>query len=266
MKVGIIGFGSIGTEVAKALIKGVENFSLTGIVSRSKENAKKRISQLKQEIMIYYLDDLIEKCDIIIDCAPKEAFKDIATTCIKNKKPLITVSGAGILENLDLEEMARKNNTQIILATGAILGLDALRAAAESKINSVKMITKKPPNALSSAPYVIKNKIDLNNLIEAKLIFQGTATEGARAFPANVNVAAAVGLAGIGADKTELQIWADPHLKRNTHKVEVDADSAIFEMSIQNVQSPENPGTGKITALSVIACLRGITSPFKIGT
>ena len=216
--------------------------------------------------MIYDLDDLIEKCDIIIDCAPKEAFKDIATTCIKNKKPLITVSGAGILENLDLEEMARKNNTQIILATGAILGLDALRAAAESKINSVKMITRKPPNALSSAPYVIKNKIDLNNLIEAKLIFQGTATEGARAFPANVNVAAAVGLAGIGADKTELQIWADPHLKRNTHKVEVDADSAVFEMSIQNVQSPENPGTGKITALSVIACLRGITSPFKIGT
>lgn len=216
--------------------------------------------------MIYDLDNLIEKCDIIIDCAPKEAFKDIATNCIKNKKPLITVSGAGILENLDLEEMARKNNTQIILATGAILGLDALRAAAESKINSVKMITRKPPNALSSAPYVIKNNIDLNNLIEAKLIFQGTATEGAREFPANVNVAAAVGLAGIGADKTELQIWADPNLKRNTHKVEVDADSAIFEMSIQNVQSPENPGTGKITALSVIACLRGITSPFKIGT
>jgi len=160
MKVGIIGFGSIGTEVAKALIKGVENFSLTGIVSRSKENAKKRISQLKHEIMIYDLDDLIEKCDIIIDCAPKEAFRDIATKCIKNKKPLITVSGAGILENLDLEEMAKKNNTQIILATGAILGLDALRAAAESKISSVKMITRKPPNALSSAPYVIKNKID----------------------------------------------------------------------------------------------------------
>ena len=108
MKVGIIGFGSIGTEVAKALIKGVENFCLTGIVSRSKENAKKRISQLKHEIMIYDLDDLIEKCDIIIDCAPKEAFRDIATKCIKNKKPLITVSGAGILENLDLEEMAKK--------------------------------------------------------------------------------------------------------------------------------------------------------------
>ena len=266
MKVGIIGFGSIGTEVARALINGIENFTLKGIVSRSKENAKKRISLLKHEITIYDLDNIIKESDIIIDCAPKEAFRNIAIRCIKSQKPLITVSGAGILDNLDLKEMAKKNSTQIILATGAILGLDALRAASESKINSVKMITRKPPNALTSAPFVINNKINLNNLSEPKLIFQGTATEGAKAFPANVNVAAAVGLAGIGADKTNLEIWADPHLKRNTHKVKVDADSAVFEMSIQNVQTPENPGTGKITALSVIACLRGLTSPFKIGT
>ena len=266
MKVGIIGFGSIGLEVAKALIIGIEEFTLIGIVSRSTENAKKRIANLKHPIIIYDLDTLIEKCDVLIDCAPKEAFKEIAEKCIDNKKTLITVSGAGILDNLDLEKLAKKNKTQIILATGAILGLDALRAASESIINSVKMITRKPPNALSSAPYIIENKINLENLSTPKLIFQGTATEGAKAFPANVNVAAAVGLAGIGADKTELQIWADPKLKRNTHKVEVDSDSAIFEMSIQNVQTPENPGTGKITALSVIACLRGLTSPFKIGT
>lgn len=146
------------------------------------------------------------------------------------------------------------------------MGLDALRAASESKINEVKMITRKPPNALLSAPYVIDNNINLDNLSEPKLIFKGSASEGAKAFPANVNVAAAVGLAGIGADKTKLEIWADPSLDRNTHKVEVDADSAIFQMSIQNVQTPENPGTGKITGLSVVACLRGLISPFKIGT
>jgi aspartate dehydrogenase len=266
MKVGIVGFGSIGTEVANALIKGVDNFSLYGIVSRSTENAQKRILQLQHEIKIYDLETLVNNCDVVIDCAPKEAFRTIATKCIQEQKTLITVSGSGILDNLDLEEIARKNNTQIILATGAILGLDALRAASESKINSVKMTTRKPPNALSSAPYVIEKGLQLNELLEPKLIFKGSATEGAKAFPANVNVAAAVGLAGIGANETELEIWADPNLKRNTHKVEVDADSAIFEMSIQNVQTPENPGTGKITGLSVIACLRGLKSPLKIGT
>ena len=266
MKVGIVGFGSIGTEVAKALIKGVDNFSLYGIVSRSTENAQKRILQLQHEIKIYDLETLVNNCDVVIDCAPKEAFRSIATKCIQEHKTLITVSGSGILDNLDLEEIARKNKTQIILATGAILGLDALRAASESKINSVKMTTRKPPNALSNAPYVIEKGLQLNELLEPKLIFKGSATEGAKAFPANVNVAAAVGLAGIGANETELEIWADPNLKRNTHKVEVDADSAVLEMSIQNVQTPENPGTGKITGLSVIACLRGLKSPFKIGT
>ena len=266
MKVGIVGFGSIGTEVAKALIKGVEDFTLFGVSSRSHKNALKRISSLKHDIKIYDLDELVENSDILIDCAPKEAFRQIATKCINKRKTLITVSGSGILDNLDLKTLAKKNETQIILATGAILGLDALRAASESKINEVKMITRKPPNALSSAPFVIDNNINLDNLSDPKLIFKGSATEGAKAFPANVNVAAAVGLAGIGPDKTKLEIWADPSLTRNTHKVEVVADSAIFQMSIQNVQTPENPGTGKITGLSVIACLRGLKSPIKIGT
>ena len=266
MNVGIVGFGSIGSEVAKALINGVEDFSLYGITSRSKSNAQERIAKLDKNIKIYDLGTLVDNCDIIIDCAPKEAFRDIATQCINKERKLITVSGSGILDNLDLEELAKTKNSQIILATGAILGLDALRAASEANINSVTMTTRKPPNALSNAPFVINNNIELNNLLEPKLIFKGSATDGAKAFPANVNVAAAVGLAGIGANKTKLEIWADPNLKRNTHKVQVDSDSAIFEMSIQNVQTPENPGTGKITGLSVIACLRGLKSSFKIGT
>ena len=266
MNVGIVGFGSIGTEVAKALIKGVENFSLYGITSRSIANAEARIVKLNKNIKIYDLETLINNCQIVIDCAPKEAFRDIATRCIEKGKKLITVSGSGILDNLDLIESPKHNNAQIILATGAILGLDALRAAAESTIHSVKMTTRKPPNALSTAPYVIKNNIELDQLSEARLIFKGSATDGAKVFPANVNVAAAVGLAGIGANKTELEIWADPNLERNTHKVEVKSDSAEFEMSIQNVQTPENPGTGKITGLSVIACLRGLKSSLKVGS
>ena len=266
MNVGIVGFGSIGTEVARALINGVEDFSLYGITSRSKSNAQERIDKLDKNIKIFDLQALVDNCEIIIDCAPKEAFRDIATKCINKERKLITVSGSGILDNLDLEELAKTNNSQIILATGAIVGLDALRVASESNINSVTMTTRKPPNALSNAPFVINNNIELNNLLEPKLIFKGSATDGAKAFPNNVNVADAVGLEGIGANKTKLEIWADPKLKRNTHKVEVDSDSAIFEMSIQNVQTPENPGTGKITGLSVIACLRGLKSSFKIGT
>ena len=97
-------------------------------------------------------------------------------------------------------------------------------------------------------------------------VFHGTAREGAAGFPANVNVAAALGLAGIGPDRTTLEIWADPALDRNTHHIEVEADSARFSLSIENVPSEENPGTGKITALSVVAALRALTAPLKVGS
>ena len=117
MKVGIVGFGSIGTEVARAIIKGVEDFTLFGVSSRSHENAIKRISSLKHDIKIYDLDTLVENSDVIIDCAPKEAFRQIASKCINKRKILITVSGSGILDNLDLEALAKKNKTQITKRT-----------------------------------------------------------------------------------------------------------------------------------------------------
>ena len=128
------------------------------------------------------------------------------------------------------------------------------------------MITRKPPFSLSGAPYLEEHDISIENLDEPLKVFEGTAREGAAGFPANVNVAAALGLAGIGVDRTKLQIWADPDLDRNTHRIEVEADSASFSLSIENVPSEENPGTGKITALSVIAALRGLTVPLKVGT
>ncbi len=266
MKVGIVGFGTIGFEVCKRIDQGVENFKLIGISSRSKENILKKMHLFKIKPEILDLEDLCKKSDIIIDCAPKDAFKKIWKNCLCNQKKLLTISGSGILENFKTVTDAKKSKTQVMLASGAILGLDGLRAASEGKIFSVTMVTKKPPNALKSAKFVLENKISLENLSDPKIIFKGTATEGAKAFPANVNVAAAVGLAGIGPDKTSLEIWADPKLTRNTHQVFVKSDSADFEIKIENMQSKDNPGTGKITALSVIACLRGIASSLKTGT
>ena len=266
MKVGIVGFGSIGFDVGRIIDHGIENFKLIGISSRTKGNILKKISTFKVKPKVLELDDLCKKSDIIIDCAPKSAFKKILETSLLNQKKLITISGSGILENFDSVKNANKSKTQVILASGAIIGLDGLRAASEGKIFSVSMITKKPPNALKNAKFVLENKISLEKLSGSKMIFQGSAKEGAKAFPANVNVAAAVGLAGIGPDKTNLEIWADPKLTRNTHQIFVKSDSADFEIKIRNIQSKENPGTGKITSLSVISCLRGMVSSLKAGT
>ena len=266
LAVGIIGYGTIGRVVARALDAGIDGMRLAAVATGRRDKAAAAMAELAQPVEIMSIAAVADCCDIVVDCAPKAVFNEIAETALGRGRILVTVSGAGILANPDIEDLARTNGGRVILATGALLGLDAVRAAAEGQINEVRMITRKPPNALKDAPHIIDNDINLDGLNGAVKVFEGSAREGAMAFPANVNVAAALGLAGVGADATRLEVWADPHLQRNTHAIEVDADSARFTLNIENVQSPENPGTGKITALSVIACLRGMTAPMKIGS
>tara|TARA_Y100000758_G_C15799857_1_gene330451 strand:- start:72 stop:458 length:387 start_codon:yes stop_codon:yes gene_type:complete len=128
------------------------------------------------------------------------------------------------------------------------------------------MITRKPPKGLSGAPHLLENDININNLSSAKLVFEGTARDAAEAFPANVNVAAALSLAGNGPENTTIEIWADPHVTRNTHTIKVDSDVTRFEMFIEGIPSPENPATGLLTPLSVLATLRGLVATMKVGT
>ncbi len=266
MKVGIAGFGTIGKPVAAALDRGIDGLELAAICSRDQDKARRNMEGLSAPVPVVGPQELAEMCDIVVECVPKAAFRDIAEPALKAGRIFITVSGAGLLIHPDVVEIARQHGAQIILATGALLGLDAVRAAAEGEIHEVRMITRKPPLSLIGAPYLEEHGISIDNLSEPLKVFEGTARDGAAGFPANVNVAAALGLAGIGPDRTTLEIWADPALDRNTHRIEVDADSARFSLSIENVPSPENPGTGKITPLSVIAALRGLTAPLKVGS
>ena len=165
----------------------------------------------------------------------------------------------------DLLELAKAHGGRIVVPTGGLLGLDAVAAAAEGTIHSVRMTTRKPPNGLAGAPHLVANAISVEGLNEAKLVFSGTARDAAAGFPANVNVVAALALAGIGPDRTMIDIWADPTVTRNCHVIEVDADSARFTLAIENVPS-ENPKTGKIVALSIIATLRKLAAPLRVGT
>ena len=138
-------------------------------------------------------------------------------------------------------------------------------AAAEGTITSLGIVTRKPPGGLAGAPYLIAKRISLDGLNAPLCVFKGSARDAAAAFPANVNVVAALSLAGIGPDRTTAEIWADPAVTRNCHHIKVESDSASFTMSIENIPS-ENPRTGRITALSVIAALRKLTAPLRIGT
>ena len=266
MKVGIAGLGTIGTVVARALDAGIDGLSLDAVAARDHDKARRRMESFRKVAPVVSAEELAERVAVVCECVPKAAFREIAEPALSRGRMLITVSGAALLDAPDLLDLARRSGGRILLATGAILGLDALRAAAEGEIESVTMVTRKPPRSLRGAPYLQDHNINIDLLDKPLRVFEGSAEEGAQGFPSNVNVAAAIGLAGVGAARTRLEIWADPGAERNMHTVRVEADSARFEMSIENVPSDENPGTGKLTALSVIATLRGLVSPLKVGT
>ena len=265
MRVAVAGLGAIGTGVAKAIDAGIDGLVLSAVAAQSIDKHRGWLGKLKSNPTALPVEQLADVADIVIECAPSELVRSIVAPAVSRGKTAVVLSAGALLENADLIELARRHGGQIVVPTGALIGLDAVSAASVGTIHSVRMSTRKPPRGLAGAPYVVDHGIDLDGITTPAKIFEGTAREAAKGFPANINVAAALSLAGVGPDRTMVEIWADPTVTRNTHRIEVDADSARFSMMIENIPS-ENPKTGRITALSVIACLRKLRAPLRVGT
>jgi aspartate dehydrogenase len=265
LKVGIAGLGAVGLDVAKRLIAGIPGLTLAGVAVRDAEKARRALPQIGDTVPVCSFAELAERCDVVVEGLPPALFREIAIPVIDKGRMFMPLSVAQLLQQGDLIERAKETGARILVPTGALLGLDAVRAAAEGNVHSVTMVSRKPPNGLEGAPYLVERGITLVGLKEPRKVFDGTARDGARGFPANVNVAAALSLAGIGPDRTQLQIWADPGVTRNTHTITVDADTMRLTMTIESVPS-ENPRTGRSVAPSTIAALRGLVSTLKVGS
>ncbi len=265
--VGLAGFGAIGHPVAARLdAASIPDLELVAISVRDTAGARRRMGDFRRPVPVVALHELADIADIVVECAPPAVFDEVAEPSIRAGRVFVPASVGALLGRPDLIELAARTGARIIVPTGALLGLDAVRAAAEGEIHSASITTRKPPAGLVGAPHLVENGIDLAGLTEPMLVFDGSARDGAKGFPANVNVAAALSLAGIGPDRTRLRIWADPTIVRNTHHIEIEADSARFEMTIEGIPSAENPRTGRLTPLSIMATLRGLVAPMRVGT
>lgn len=265
LRVAIAGLGSIGRTVAQKLCGGIPGFVLTAASARDEARATQFLVELGQPVPVVAVLELVDHADVVVECLPAALFEELATPVLRAGKTLVVLSVGALLSAPHLVDLAEQHRGRIIVPTGALIGLDAVSAAAEGTLRSVTMVTRKPVKGLLGAPYLVEKGIDVEHLTEPRRVFVGTAREAARGFPANLNVAAALSLAGLGADRTMLEIWADPQLTRNVHRIDVEADSATFSMMIENIPS-ENPKTGRITALSVIAALRKMSSAMRVGT
>ncbi len=266
LRIAIAGLGAIGKSLARTLAAGsIPGVTLSAVSAKNLDRAREFVETLPVKAAVLAIADLEPNADVVVECAPGALLPQIVTPFLKARKHAIVLSVGALLSHPDLIELARAAGGTLLVPTGALIGLDAVIAAAEGTIHSVTMVTRKPPNGLVGAPYLVENHIEVDGLTEPKRVFKGNAREAARGFPANLNVVAALSLAGIGPDRTTLEIWADPTVTRNVHSIEVDSDSARFRMTMENIPS-ENPKTGRIVAQSVVALLRKMNANFRVGT
>lgn len=265
LSVAIGGLGAIGLPLARALDGGVPGLRLTAVAAHDHAKAGRVLQDFRTRPQIVSLEDLAS-ADIVVEAVPASAFARIAAPAIDAGRVFVPSSVGALLPRIELVARAEATGARIVVPTGALLGLDAVRALAEGVIDSVTIETRKPPGGLEGAPFLLREGISVAGLTAPLRVFAGNALDAAAGFPANVNVAAALALAGIGPVRTRVEIWADPSVTRNTHTIRVEAPSARLTMTIENVPSEDNPRTGKITPLSVLACLRGLTATLKIGS
>ena len=267
LKIGIIGCGNIGSQLAKAVVKDFKSKAiLVAISDKDLKNAARLSKIIRPKPKIFSIPQLIKKSDLVIEAASAGISANILKQCVKNKKDILIMSIGGLLARPKLLFAAAKKNVCVYLPSGAISGIDGIKAASIGKIKKVTLTTTKPPQGLKGAPYIIKNKIDLDRIKRKTVIFSGPASEAVTAFPANINVSAVLSLAGIGPKKTIVKIVADPASKRNIHSIEAQGDFGKISTITENVPSVANPKTSQLAVFSAIAMIRQILNSVKIGT
>jgi aspartate dehydrogenase len=264
-RVGIVGMGTIGRAIALALDTGDIPVQVAAVHSRDAEKAGAFAATLKATPPVLDLDRLIAGSDLVIEAATQDALATIAPATLAAGKDLMVLSVGALLDHPEWVALANQHHCKLYVPSGAIVGLDGVKGACAGRVDSVTITTRKPPEGLAGAPYVVAQGIDVFAFTEETQIFEGSAREACKGFPANVNVSAALSLAGIGPDRTRIRIMVMPGGTRNMHDVEVIGEFGRMTSHIENVPSATNPRTGKLSYLSAIAMLEEIAGAVRYG-
>jgi aspartate dehydrogenase len=254
VKVGIVGCGAIGSQVARAAstMDGVTELWLYDI----DPDATAVLRALPRARIAQDAADVVARCDLLVECANKGVVQTAVRDALAaGKKAMVLTIGALADDALreDLLGLARRAGGKIYLPSGAVMGVDGVRSAAMGDLKSVTLVTTKPPAGLDKGTD------------RWTLLFSGPAREAVARFPKNVNVAATLALAGLGFDQTHVQVAVDPLATRNSHKVIIEGSFGRARIEVENLPSPTNPATSYLASLSAIALLQKILSPMEIG-
>lgn len=274
-KVGVIGYGSIGREIIAAIRRQeIPNAKIVALFDKESRvigsvDFDNRQLHLFSDFKEFYNSSIYSSLDIVIECASKGAVREYGKKIIESKKDLIVLS-VGAFSDIkflsELQNLSNMNNTRILVPTGAIAGLDSIRSA-KKYLDSLSITTTKHPKSFAGAPFFKNSKIKLDEISNETVLFKGNAITAIEYFPANVNVAVSIALAGIGLEKTRVMIVADPMISVNKHEILAKGSFGEIHIIVQNVPSPTNPKTSYLASLSAIECLRSLCNEnFRIGT
>ena len=271
--VGLTGCGTIGTALACAIDEGkAGDTELVYIYDLDVSKCEKLAKVLSCKPRVAKTFSEIVECedvDLVIEAASQEAVRQYAVRTLEAGKDLMIMS-VGALVDARLTEkirsLVKSGKVKVYIPSGAIGGLDGLKAASIGRIYEATLTTRKPPKAFSGSLYIKEKEVDINALREPKNIYEGSAEEACKLFPENVNVAATLSLAGVGPEKTKVRIIVDPTIENNIHEINVKGDFGEFTVLTRNVVSPINPKTSMLAVYSAIATLKKITEGFQIGT
>ena len=261
MKIGIVGCGAIGHALAQVIIgKQVPGATLVGVFDTDIKKCKglKRTPTLAK---------LVQLSELVIEAAGMNSVESIADCVLEYKKHLLVMSVGALLSQPDLINCFHSKNCHLYFPSGALAGLDALKAAkAGGPIKNVILKTTKPPQGLAGAPFFKTHHTKPEAIKKATTIFKGTAKQAVTLFPANINVAAAISLVGIGPDKTKVEIVADPKATCNRHALLIESSVGRIECITENVPSPNNPKTSYLATTSAMALLKSVITDERFGT
>jgi len=254
MRLGIIGCGAIGTDVAvyADTMNEIEKIYLFDIDKKAEEKLVKKIRKAKCKFVKDFLDDV----DVVFEAASQKAVNEYAEIVLDAGKDLILMSVGSLFDDnfrCKLEDIAKKKHCKIYVPSGAVCGIDGILSASIDKINEVTLVTTKSPKSLGK------------DFDRRTIVFRGSARDAVKEFPQNINVAASLSLAGVGFDKTRVEIVADPVATRNSHKILAHGGFGRLRAEIENMPNPNNPKSSYMASLSAIATLKRITNPIQIG-
>jgi aspartate dehydrogenase len=254
MKIGIIGDGAIGSYVRDKVVE--QGHDLRALLLLP-EFIQGRAAEFPGTVCAASVADLPDDIDHMVDCAGHVALTLHGPAILRRGINLTTVS-IGALADSDLygslEQAAIDGDAKLHLVSGAIGALDCLRAARVGSLQSVTYTGRKPPRSWKGSP--AETKLDLDDLVNgAEVHFEGSARDAAIEYPKNANVAAAVALAGIGFDNTQVKLIADPDVEENIHEIQAIGDFGRFSFEIRGHSMPDNPRSSALAAMSVISKL-----------